>query len=77
MKMTKEDYNLLEVVLFETIKVHNLHPYMVKNSGHAWQVFHKAWNEGKFDGNGFYKKYNDSNIETAMRKMFSIDKKGK
>ena len=70
MKVSPNDYKEMETALMDTLKAHNLHPYMVSNSGMAWEVFHKAWNEGKINGNELYKKYNDSHIETAMKKMF-------
>ena len=70
MKMSPEDYDQLFSALMTTLKDHNLHPYMVKNSGLAWQVFLKAWNEKRIDGNALYKKYNDNHITTAMNRMF-------
>lgn len=70
MKITDTDYDSLKRGMFETLKVHNLHPFMVKNTGHAWDLFHKAWNEKRVDGNALYKYLTDANLETAFRRMF-------
>ena len=70
MKITPADFESLQTALMETLNAHQIHPFMVKTSGHAWQVFHKAWNEKRIDGNALYKKYNDSHIETALKRIF-------
>lgn len=70
MKITDTDYDALKRGMFETLKAHNLHPFMVKSNGHAWEVFHKAWNEKRIDGNGLYKYLTDANLESAFRKIF-------
>lgn len=70
MRMAPEDYAALELALMATLKAHALHPFMVASDAHAWQVFHKAWNEQRIDGNALYKKYNDAHIQTALRKIF-------
>ena len=70
MKMSPEDYEKLETAMWDTLKFHNLHPYMVVDSGMAWRVFHKAWQEKRINGNELYEKYTDSHITTAMKKIF-------
>ncbi len=70
MKMTESDFAALQTACMETLKAHHLHPFMVQNDGHAWQVFHKAWNEKRIDGHALYKSYNDAHIQTALRKIF-------
>jgi hypothetical protein len=43
---------------------------MINSNGRAWEVFHKAWNEKRIDGNGLYKYLTDANLESAFRKIF-------
>lgn len=70
MKIKGNDLDVLRKGLFDTLKAHNLHPFMVQNEGHAWEVFHKAWNEKRIDGNDLYKRYNDQNFATAFKHIF-------
>ena len=70
MKITPEDYRVLEDGMMATLAAHDLRPCAVKHIGDAWELFHKAWNEKRIDGNVFYHKYNDSHFETEFRKMF-------
>ena len=70
MKISQDDYTKIQVALFDTLKAHNLHPFMVQNSAHAWQVFHKACSENRLSCNELYKQYNDEHIATALNKIF-------
>jgi hypothetical protein len=70
MKVTAEHFEQLQRGLIATLKAHNLHPFMVNSERHAWDCFHKAWQEGRIDGNALYRHYNDANIATAMKKIF-------
>lgn len=70
MKMSGTDFEALNKALLETLTAYNKHPFMVQNVSHAWEVFHKAWNDKRIDGHALYKKYNDAHIETALNKIF-------
>jgi hypothetical protein len=70
MKITGETLKSLELALIATLKAHGLHPFMVQNSKHAWEVFHKSWSENRIDGHALYREFNDSHIETALKKIF-------
>jgi hypothetical protein len=70
MRMSQDDYSALQTALLETLKGHNIHPFMVQSTANAWNVFHKAWNEGRLDGGKLYDNYNDAHIETALKAIF-------
>jgi len=74
MKIQGQTFDNLQSALFDTLAAHNLHPFMVQNTRHAWQVFHRACDEGRVNLNGLYASYdntvNDSHIETALNKIF-------
>jgi len=63
-----EELNTLRIAMFETLKVHNLHPFMVQNEDHAWQVYTKARNEGRIAD--YHKKYTDAHLATAFKQIF-------
>ena len=69
MKIDKERFECLKIALFETLKAHNLHPFMVKNDRHAWDVYHKAVSKKRVDS-WIINSCDDSHIETALRKIF-------
>ena len=69
-KIAGERLQALARGLMETLKARNLHPFMVKNDRHAWDVFHKAWQEGRIDGKALYADCNDAHIQTALRSIF-------
>ena len=69
MKITPVDLTLLEHAMVDTLKAHNLHPYMAKTLSHMWDIFHKAWNEKRLDGDALYKHYTDANLETAFKRI--------
>jgi hypothetical protein len=55
----------------DTLKVHNLHPFMVQNDRHAWDVFNKAQDEGRVKVSDLYGNgYDDNHITTALRNLF-------
>lgn len=60
----------LERGLMATLSAHGLHPFMVQNDRRAWDVFHRAWQEGRIDGKALYRDYNDAHIQTALRAIF-------
>lgn len=64
------EFEALKRGCFDTLKAHNLHPFMVQNFRHAWECFHKAVDEGRIDLNALYRTYNDTHIETALNKIF-------
>ena len=66
-----EELVKLRAGMFAMLIVHDLHPYMVRNVGHAWDTFHKAWKEKRVDGHALYAKYNDAHLETAFKRIFS------
>jgi hypothetical protein len=70
MKMTADHYAALERALVATLSAHALHPFMVQSERHAWDVFHKACQEGRIDCNAMYRDYTDTHIASAMRKIF-------
>ena len=70
MKINATDYRAIETACLDTLKAHNLHPVMVSSNRHAWDVFHKAWHEGRLNGNALYRIYNDNHIETALKAIF-------
>ena len=70
MKMSAEHYATLEHGLVETLRAHGLHPFMVQNERHAWDCFHKAWQEGRIDGHALYRHYTDAHLATAMKRIF-------
>jgi hypothetical protein len=72
MKIQGDMLAALERGMMECLKTHNLHPFMVKTRAHAWDVFHKAWNEKRIDGAAIYQIANDANLETAFRTIFRI-----
>lgn len=70
MRVSQNDIGILEEALIATLKAHNLHPFMVRNTRHAWQCFHKACSEGRLVLSDWYAVYNDDNIETALKRIF-------
>ena len=72
MKITPHDYATLETAMHNTLAAHGLCSGDVKHIRHAWDLFHKAWTEKRFDGNALYKKYADAHFETAFRRAFSL-----
>lgn len=72
MKVTTDHFEMMRDAMFATLTAHGLHPYMVKTSKEAWDVFHHAWIEKRLDGHDLYRYYTDSHLETAFRKIFKI-----
>jgi hypothetical protein len=70
MKINQADFDHMRVAVLDTLNAHNLHPFMVKNERHAWDVFHKAWSEGRLNGSDLYDRYNDNHIATALKAIF-------
>lgn len=70
MKISTEDFKAIEAACMDTLKAHNLHSFMVNSTARMWEVFHKASYENRINLNDLYKRYNDSHIETALRKIF-------
>jgi hypothetical protein len=70
MKINGETFEGLKTALLDTLAAHGLHPFMVKSTAQGWQVFHKAWSEGRLDGGALYKSHNDTHIETALKAIF-------
>jgi hypothetical protein len=70
MKIQGDDFDHLRDALLATLKAHNLHPFMVNDTAQAWQVFHKAWAEGRLNGNDLYKRYHDAHFDTALKAIF-------
>ncbi len=69
-KINGEAFESLRSACMDTLKAHNLHPWMVQDTRTAWQVFHKAAYEGRIVVNELYKKFNDDHIETALKRIF-------
>jgi hypothetical protein len=70
MKIRGDEYEAIRTACFDTLKAHNLHPFMVNTKLDAWNVFHKACAERRLNCNALYKTYNDSHIETALKAIF-------
>jgi hypothetical protein len=70
MKVQGADFDAVQRGLIDTLKAHDLHPYMVSTVAHMWQVFNRAWTEKRIDGHDLYKRYTDAHLEIAMRKIF-------
>jgi hypothetical protein len=69
-KIQGEEFTQLRAALLDTLKAHNLHPFMVNSTRLAWQVFNKACDEKRIDLYALYKDCNDSHIETALKNIF-------
>jgi hypothetical protein len=74
LKISKEDFELIERAMIDTLKAHGLHLFMVQSTNQAWDVFHKAWKEKRLDGHALYERYNDLHFESAFRRMFNQEK---
>lgn len=70
MKMSPEHFAVLRHALMETLAAHDLHPFQVNSTRHAWDVFSKASQERRFGCVAFYDHYDDSHIETALKRVF-------
>lgn len=65
MKVSNEHLEKLKQECFKILQDHDLHPFMVQNDHQAWECFHAAKAYWMYDCG-----YTDSNIRTALRKIF-------
>ena len=70
MQMTPNDIETIKPALLSARRAAGFHPQHLLSVREMWDVFHRAWSNGSLNGNELYKRYNDQNIETAMKKIF-------
>jgi len=70
MKMRAPDYDKLMLACFEVLRLHEVHPSVVKSTHEAWQVFRRAasYDESLY---GLYDYLNDNHVETALKRIFT------
>jgi len=68
-KIDGERFECLKIALFETLKTHKLHPFMVNSTRRAWEVYHKAVFENRVDA-WVKNSCDDAHIETALNRIF-------
>ena len=66
----KKLYDEITTACMAVLRGHGLHPFMVQNTRHAWEVYHKACETGLLDRMAIYKDYTDAHIETALKRIF-------